>query len=648
MPLIRRPKVKWSVHNFCGKISGDIFESGGKNLKGFGGDFGFDDEYDEVEDDISELKRRRNTNRHRTDREARENRKRTGGSSSSAKKTLLLFLIILLILLLLFALGFYAVRHGVFDFSSEADMTEKFELGKDEVGLFIDGEYVDEKAKKIDGETCVSLEYARQFDDTFYYDSSEQLLLYTDHEKTREWTPENGIEYVGDEIYIPLSTLTDIISATVQSYEKPDRVWIYTEEPKELEITKNTKFRIDAAKSSEVISKLEEGDKVRLLGIGDDWQKVESGGFAGYVETDALKEEDIKKSEGTTESFELSAGAENAEAPEAIENKKAEDKGDFPYIHYDGTISLGFHQVMSEEANSGISGALAASPGINIIAPTWYSLQGNSYTSIASADYVNTAHASGVRVWGVVDNFNNSDFSIVEGTDNILSHTSVRRNLENELVLAAKEVGLDGINIDFEQLSGDTGDDFAQFIRELSLLTHRENIALSVDNYVPEAYSEHYRRDVQGEFADYVIIMGYDEFISEVGPNASIEFVTNGISKTLEDVPASRVINAIPFYSRIWKESGGNSTGMTVGMDEARSFAAKNGGKFTWNDSSGCNYSEFESGGSKYYIWLEDDSSVELKLGVASGNNLAGVAFWKLGLEDTTVWDVISRYLAGS
>ena len=167
-----------------------------------------------------------------------------------------------------------------------------------------------------------------------------------------------------------------------------------------------------------------------------------------------------------------------------------------------------------------------------------------------------------------------------------------------------------------------------------------------MDNYVPEAYSEHYRRDVQGKFADYVLIMGYDEYTSEVGPNASIEFVTKGISKTLEDVPASRVINGIPFYSRIWEEKGGNTSSITVGMDEAKSFVSSHGGSLAWNDGYGCNYAEFSSGSSKYYVWLEDDSSVELKLNVSAGNNLAGVGFWKLGLEDSSVWNVIGRYLA--
>lgn len=618
-------------------------------MKGFGGDFGFD-EYDEIEDDISELRRRRNANRHKTRRPEYEDYtdRRNKKSNSSGKRAFLLFLIILFILLLLFALGFYAASHDVFDFSSDADMTKEFDLSGDEVGLFIDGEYLGAKARKIDGGVYIPLDFAREYDDTFYYDANEQLLLYTDHEKTSEWTPDDGIKPDGDEVDISIDILADVLSAQIQEYDNPERIWMYIEKPAELELTKDTKFRLEANGGADVIAKLEEGDKVRLLGIGDDWHRVENNGFAGYIKADALDGEAVDKASASTEKFDIAAGAESAEAPETIENKQAQDNGDFPYIHYDKTISLGFHQVMSTEANSGISGALSASPGINIIAPTWYSLEGTGFTSIASPEYVNTAHEAGVKVWGVFDNFNNPDFSTVDDTDRILSHTSFRTGLENEMVKAAREDGLDGINIDFEQLSGETGDDFAQFIRELSLLTHRENIVLSVDNYVPEAYSEHYRRDVQGEFADYVLIMGYDENTSEPGPNASIEFVTDGVSKTLEDVPAGRVINAVPFYSRVWEEKAGNATGITMGMDETREFVLSRGGKFTWNDGYGCNYAEFESGGSKFYAWLEDDESVKLKLDVAKSNNLAGVGYWKLGLEDSSLWEVVADYLAGN
>ena len=57
--------------------------------------------------------------------------------------------------------------------------------------------------------------------------------------------------------------------------------------------------------------------------------------------------------------------------------------------------------------------------------------------------------------------------------------------------------------------------------------------------------------------ADYVIIMGYDEHYAtspEAGSVASIGWVREGIENTLEEVPAEKVINAVPFYTRLWEE----------------------------------------------------------------------------------------------
>ena len=58
--------------------------------------------------------------------------------------------------------------------------------------------------------------------------------------------------------------------------------------------------------------------------------------------------------------------------------------------------------------------------------------------------------------------------------------------------------------------------------------------------------------------ADYVIIMGYDEHFAgsyEAGSVASYNYVKEGIEETLRDVPADKVINAVPFYTRLWNET---------------------------------------------------------------------------------------------
>lgn len=308
---------------------------------------------------------------------------------------------------------------------------------------------------------------------------------------------------------------------------------------------------------------------------------------------------------------------------------------------------MAWHQVTTQAANAYLSDVMSGVEGLNTISPTWFSLSDNegNFTSIASVDYVAQAHQMGLEVWGLVDNFNKEVDSYT-----VLSSTSKRARLIEGLVQAAAACGMDGINIDFEQISEETGEHFVQFIRELSIPCRANGLVLSVDNYVPVGNTNHYGRAEQGRVADYVIIMGYDEHWSgsqEAGSVASIGFVETGIQKTLEEVPAEKIINAIPFYTRVWKTGGGTVTSDAVGMDSADQFLADHNASSMWDESTGQNYAEFEEDGSFYQVWLEDEQSVEVKLNVMASYNIAGVGAWKLGLERPSVWNVIDLYLHG-
>lgn len=171
---------------------------------------------------------------------------------------------------------------------------------------------------------------------------------------------------------------------------------------------------------------------------------------------------------------------------------------------------------------------------------------------------------------------------------------------------------------------------------------------LSVDNYVPTGYTDHYDRAEQGVVADYVVIMGYDEYYkgsSEAGSVASIGFVENGIKKTVEQVPPEKVINAIPFYTRIWETKGAELTSQAVGMDLAEEFVLNHNIETRWDEETCQNYGEIQEGDSFYQVWLEDEQSIEVKLNIMQKYNIAGVAEWKLGFEKASVWDVIGNYL---
>jgi len=210
------------------------------------------------------------------------------------------------------------------------------------------------------------------------------------------------------------------------------------------------------------------------------------------------------------------------------------------------------------------------------------------------------------------------------------------------------EKGIDGINVDFEQISVDCGEHYVQFIRELSIPCRQHGIVLSVDNYVPKGYNDHYGRKEQGVVADYVIIMGYDEHYagSEVaGSVASIDFVEDGIAQTVAEVPANKVINALPFYTRIWETTPDSISSQAVGMEMAEEYVANHEIEIEWDDETCQNYGEYTVGDTIHQVWLEDEKSIQVKLTIMDKYGIGGVASWRLGFEKPEIWDEIVGYL---
>ena len=303
-----------------------------------------------------------------------------------------------------------------------------------------------------------------------------------------------------------------------------------------------------------------------------------------------------------------------------------------------------WHQVTSTDANAYFADATANMTGVNVISPTWFYLLDTSgnIANISSADYVAQAHEKGLKVWGLIDNFTQE-----VSTTETLSNTAARQNIISQLIQAATSVGMDGINVDFESLSEDVGIHLLEFLRELSIECHKNNLVLSVDNPVPEDFTSHYDRAEQGRVVDYVIIMGYDEHYvgSEAGSVASLPWVEQGIQDTLAEVPAERVINAVPFYTRLWRTTGGNVTSEAIGMDQAQQVISENNVETYWDKTTSQNYGKYDIDNSTYQIWIEDSQSIAEKVKLVSKYNLAGVSAWKLGFENSGIWQVISDNL---
>lgn len=513
--------------------------------------------------------------------------------------------------------------------SEKMDLNEYYgEMADGEIALVIGTEKLEERGL-VDGDRVyLPLDVVNTYlNQRYYWDSANQQILYaTPSELTSVSASSEAGDKVwvkDDKVYLNLTYVQEFTDLDAYITKDPYRIAIQYKfkNVKTVTVKKNTSIRYRGGIKSAILTSVKKGTKLRLIEEMEDWDQVATDdGYIGYIDKKKVGEAEKTK-------FERSFKREQ-----------------YSYLTMDSKVNMVWHQVTSTDANAYFADATANMTGVNVISPTWFYLTDTSgnIASIASADYVSQAHEKGLQVWGLIDNFTQE-----VSTTETLSSTAARQNIISQLIQAAQDVGMDGINVDFESLSEDVGTHFLEFLRELSIECHKNNLVLSVDNPVPEDFTSHYDRAEQGRVVDYVIIMGYDEHYvgSEAGSVASLPWVEQGIQDTLKEVPAKRVINAIPFYTRLWRTTGGNVTSEAIGMDQAQQTIADNNVETYWDKTTSQNYGKYDIDNSTYQIWLEDAQSVAEKVKLVSKYDLAGVSAWKLGFENNGIWQVISDNL---
>lgn len=513
--------------------------------------------------------------------------------------------------------------------SEKMDLNEYYgEMADGEIALVIGTEKLEERGL-VDGDRVyLPLDVVNTYlNQRYYWDSANQQILYaTPSELTSVSASSEAGDKVwvkDDKVYLNLTYVQEFTDLDAYITKDPYRIAIQYKfkNVKTVTVKKNTSIRYRGGIKSAILTSVKKGTKLRLIEEMENWDQVATDdGYIGYID---------KKKVGEAEKTKF---------------ERRFKKEEYSYLTMDSKVNMVWHQVTSTDANAYFADATANMTGVNVISPTWFYLTDTSgnIASIASADYVSQAHEKGLQVWGLIDNFTQE-----VSTTETLSSTAARQNIISQLIQAAQDVGMDGINVDFESLSEDVGTHFLEFLRELSIECHKNNLVLSVDNPVPEDFTSHYDRAEQGRVVDYVIIMGYDEHYvgSEAGSVASLPWVEQGIQDTLDEVPAERVINAIPFYTRLWKTTGGNVTSEAIGMDQAQQTIVDNNVETYWDKTTSQNYGKYDIDNSTYQIWLEDAQSVAEKVKLVSKYDLAGVSAWKLGFENNGIWQVISDNL---
>lgn len=517
--------------------------------------------------------------------------------------------------------------------------------GEKEAALIIQDKVSEYKGMIVDDIPYVDYDAVKKvLNKRFFWDSESNLMLFATPMDVIE-IPAGGTEYSaagkknsesyeivrvdGEKTYIALEFVKKYTDLKYEMFHEPDRIVITNEwgEKTVANIRKKAKMRYQGGIKSPILREVEKNEVVTILEPMEDWTGIlTQDGYIGYIKNDRLVEE---RTETVNSEF---------------------VQPDYTNVRKDYKINMVWHQISNMDSNYSIIYDIANIKGVNTISPTWYSIISNEgeVSSLAEAAYVQTAHNNDMEVWALIDNFNES-----VDTTKVLNSTSAREKIINKVIAEAIEFEFDGINVDFESVPEEAADGYLQFIRELSVKCRKNGLVLSVDVPVPMPFSMHYDRTELGTVCDYVIVMGYDEhyYGSDAGSVASLGFENQGILDTRKEVPAEKIISGIPFYTRLWNtetlaDGTTSVTSEALGMSEAKQRLENNNVEYAWNEETSQNYAEFEGAdGSLYQIWLEDEKSIEEKMKLVKDYGLGGVASWKLGFENDSIWDVILKYV---
>lgn len=569
-------------------------------------------------------------------------------------KKVKVFIIGFIVMCLIGVAGVLAVIQYMKPCTDVKELKDYYNVTSDEEAVIVlQNRICDERAIYDNGEVYLNLQFIKDnLNDRFYYDQNEKKLIYALPDEMVV-TEAGSTEYIRGEdskdfskvitketdkgLFVAISYAKQFSQFNYLVYDEPDRVVIkndFSEDELIATVKKATQLRVDATNKSEILKELSVDD--RLLCLMENNTKLSKGyisvmsedGVIGYVQEKCL----------------------NKSQYVALESDYEEPE--YTSIRKDYDINLTWNVVTNSAANAMMPQLLDNTSGVNTISPTWFSLadEKGNINSLASEEYVKEAHNRNVEVWALID-----DFTTDADLSKILTKTSIRQKLINNLISEVKKYDIDGINVDFEKIKSDFAEDYIEFIRELSIECRKNSIVLSVDSYVPMPYSEYYRRDEQGVVADYVIIMAYDEHYAgseESGSVSSISWVQSAIDNTLEQVEDRRkVIIGIPFYTRLWEEEyveGGYTnivSSKALSMSGAIETLNENGASFSWDETTKQNYAEYNKNKHLFRMWVEDEKSLEAKMEVISEAGVGGIGSWRLGFETSTVWDVIGKYL---
>lgn len=549
--------------------------------------------------------------------------------------------VIWLIVLLFIVFGSFKAYQRYSFTKERADLAKYLGATGDEVAIYLNDNLqnhyetqIKYKGLKSNSTVYLPLSFVKAYiNNRFYFAQDINKILYCLPDEIKV-SGDADIHQIGnsphvifkDEPYLLIDYVKDYTNMRYDAYldEESKRVYIYTDWDKETiaYIKSRESARLQGGNKSPIVTDLKKGEEVKILEKMTKWIKVKTAdGYIGYIRKNRINKE--------TEKIPVSNYVERVRKSKRMTQKPC----------------IGFHQVLSNYSSSKLPELLKNAKEMNVIAPTWFVIKNNEgdIRSVANDAYSQYCHAKKISVWATVNNFDLADVN----EKLLFSNTLIRRKMIDKILREVEVNNLDGINLDIEQVSADAGEDYTEFVRELSIELTKIGCILSIDTYVPYNFNKQYNLKEYNDFCDYVIIMCYDEHYSgskEAGSVSSINYVRDGINLSLVNVDKDKLIIGLPFYTRIWTTTTDGKVTSIAGASKALENAAiAQGLRFTFDEETCQNYgTKTTQEGHLVECWMEDDLSLAYKIHEIKKMDLAGTAAWKLTQERENFFKIIN------
>ncbi|MEW9698882.1 glycosyl hydrolase family 18 protein [Paenibacillus sp. SI8] len=285
--------------------------------------------------------------------------------------------------------------------------------------------------------------------------------------------------------------------------------------------------------------------------------------------------------------------------------------------------------------------------GLDVDSPSYFELSdadGNLKDN-SSPDTVAWLQKQGFTVYPLVSNQFDAGL-----TTKFLANPSAQDTFVHNLINRAVQLGVPGLNIDFESLSGSDRNAFTAFITKLTAYAHEKNVKISIDlprGSVKWNHLSAFDHEKLGGLVDYIVIMAYDQFYrgsTSAGSVAGLPWTDGGIQEFLSyGIPRDKIILGIPYYVREWKldASGALQSNRTVLLKDIPALIAAKKTTQTWDKTFEQYRVEYQEDGFTYVFWLENEATVKARMDMAKKYDIVGVAAWRLGYDSADLWKTI-------